>query len=777
MSRSAFAPCRWASLSAALLLCLLGLTVQSCGGSSTGLQPAGEDMPGSIDGPAETPRAVPLEESQFGGFAALPAPASLPRAASAVDPAFYAPGGYGYHELPYANVLSENQAAVFEPDHEDGQDGISGMAFACYQLHTRGLDNGESSGTIFLHWDADPLHPYNIMVALANHQKNRWDLFNYGTLIDYGLDIKNSGSSYEDINGTITLAVLVTGHGAVTLKGVLFGDPIFNCGLSAFPVSGEGSLDTLFNPYIDIQGDELDNMDVDFEGDGSWDVIYVEDFDKNHSYTSPGIYKPRLRLRTVRGYSFEMETTVYVTHPNNIGPTALLQASVQNGPAPLSVELDGSASFDDDRPDSQIIKVEWDLDGDGYFETNSGAQLLASTVLTRAGISKLALRVTDDDLATSTASVNITVSGGWVSTVIPGSQAADYSGIDMRLMTASGKPALVYTPDNSINKMQYVPALAADGSSWDQHHFVLVEDGTQQGASLCEVDGHPALAYNRYGGTPFYSLRYIRANSADGSSWPSSSVQLADFGIGYAALEVVDGRPAVAFSSTQSEAGVHWFIANDADGGSWSPSLKLSSTKYVNSVGKPTILAEPGQPARVIVGVDDNTVNARTSLFTATDMSAGSFGPAEKLWGNYSDRQSLMLHGGQYMFLLRGGYPAYNGVNFMALTDFENLDASYAIPKDTERHSGDTVQLACIDGIPIMIYTHIVFISGTGESELVMRIADSPDAVSWGDPLTVSGLEEALQHGEMLTTSEGLPLLVCSDDKNNQLLALRWQMP
>ncbi len=762
----------WAKLG--LLAVLFALS--SCG-THGGPLTDGSDL-NQAEQPSITPRVVPMQNPEsLGTLPALPSPSSLPRAGSSVDPIFFINGGYPFHHLPRQGLTNSNGVGVLEPDFDQDQSGLLGLAYACYRLSTRGQSNGADSGKLFLQWDVKPLHPHEITLALANHATDRWDFFQYGNLIDFGLNLGDKLPLYEDLDGNITLAVLVGGHGSASLKGVLLGDPVFNCSLSAVPESGQGSLQTKLWTYLDIQGDELAYLDVDFEGDGIWDEQHLDSFDGNHTYTQPGIYHPRLRLNTARGYSTVLETNVYVTHPNNIGPTALLQPSVMSGPAPLSVDLDGSASFDDDQPGSQIIRAEWDLDGDGFYETDTGTDLHNSTTLVRQGANKLRLRVTDNDLAISTVSVTITVDGGWTLDAVPGSQASHYTGLDLEVMPASGKAAIAYTPDNPLKKVQYVPSLDVDANGWDQHQFVLVEDGDQAEAKLCEVDGRPALVYSRLGGDPDYSLRYIRAENAAGSSWPASSVQLADFSIGYTDFAVVDGKPAVAFSATQSEAGLHWFRANDAQGASWQPAVQLIDSNFVDSVGEPTILAEPGSPARIIVGSYRSFDEAVTLLYSASDLAASSFGSPETIWDNQSLRQSVMHCSGQYMLLMQGGQPDNNGVNYMALPSLDETAGSYAIVKDDESASGAIVQLATIEGTPLMVYSHVEFINGAGESEIVMRLANDPGAASWSEPMVLSPLDESLQHARMATLGNGLPLLVCSDATNNRLVALRWSAP
>jgi PKD repeat protein len=89
----------------------------------------------------------------------------------------------------------------------------------------------------------------------------------------------------------------------------------------------------------------------------------------------------------------------------NAPPTAVAQADVTNGSAPLVVHFDGSASSDPDPGDT--LTYAWDLDGDSQFDDASAVN--TQYTYTINGTYSAALRVTDTSGAFSTASVVITV--------------------------------------------------------------------------------------------------------------------------------------------------------------------------------------------------------------------------------------------------------------------------------------------------------------------------------------------------------------------------------
>ena len=77
----------------------------------------------------------------------------------------------------------------------------------------------------------------------------------------------------------------------------------------------------------------------------------------------------------------------------NQPPTAVIQATPTSGPAPLTVEFDGSGSSD---PEGTALTYAWDLDNDGSFD--DGNAVTASRTYNSPGNVTVRLRVTDAGL-------------------------------------------------------------------------------------------------------------------------------------------------------------------------------------------------------------------------------------------------------------------------------------------------------------------------------------------------------------------------------------------
>jgi subtilisin-like proprotein convertase family protein len=87
-------------------------------------------------------------------------------------------------------------------------------------------------------------------------------------------------------------------------------------------------------------------------------------------------------------------------------PTASFTATPSTAPTGQTVSFDGSGSSD---PDGTIATYEWDLDGNGSFETSTGATPAASRAYADDGAVDVGLRVTDDDAMTAETTRTVTI--------------------------------------------------------------------------------------------------------------------------------------------------------------------------------------------------------------------------------------------------------------------------------------------------------------------------------------------------------------------------------
>ena len=185
---------------------------------------------------------------------------------------------------------------------------------------------------------------------------------------------------------------------------------------------------------------------VDFDGSGSTDSdgtisTYAWDFgdgstgaisqNPSHIYFRAGNYTATLTVTDDEGATDTDTVAITVTDPtnSNVAPTAVATGTPTSGNAPLDVDFDGSSSTDSD---GIISTYAWDF-GDGSPVSN--LQNPAYTYTT-AGIYMATLTVTDNEGATNTDTVAITVTnpsgssliGHWTLDDGIGTIASDTSG-------------------------------------------------------------------------------------------------------------------------------------------------------------------------------------------------------------------------------------------------------------------------------------------------------------------------------------------------------------
>lgn len=177
----------------------------------------------------------------------------------------------------------------------------------------------------------------------------------------------------------------------------------------------------------------------------------------------------------------------YLWTGQNHPPVAVIDASTLSGDAPLDVTLDGTGSHDPDG--HEIVKYEWDLDGDGVFETED--PVVAHTF--GPGSHTVRLRVTDfPGLTSEVVSVRI-----------------DASNVPPTVEITSPSPSLTWVVDQHI---EYSAAasdpsegpLPEDRYQWEliihhctsdiscHEHLVWTREGHSSGALDAPDHGYPS---------------------------------------------------------------------------------------------------------------------------------------------------------------------------------------------------------------------------------------------------------------------------------------------
>ena len=158
----------------------------------------------------------------------------------------------------------------------------------------------------------------------------------------------------------------------------------------SFDASGSGDLDGTVQHYL-----------WDFDGNGIFDAdtpspAIVRTFPGNGTYT--------VKLRVTDDYGASADVTQSITVTG--APTASFAVLADSATAGSPVSFDGSASID---TDGTVVSYDWDLDGNGSFETGTGASPSVTKTYPNPGTIVVRLRVTDDQGGQGVATQSVTV--------------------------------------------------------------------------------------------------------------------------------------------------------------------------------------------------------------------------------------------------------------------------------------------------------------------------------------------------------------------------------
>jgi len=135
--------------------------------------------------------------------------------------------------------------------------------------------------------------------------------------------------------------------------------------------------------YFDIYDGDWNYYGGSWDGDGDgYLVVYLD---------NPNTYYISVGMNTGEWTEYELEGAFY---PGQL-PVADIVAAPAYGDPPLDVDFDAAASYDPDG--GAIVKYEWDFDGDGVWDEDTGGSPVASHQYTSEGVYVAAVRVTDDE--------------------------------------------------------------------------------------------------------------------------------------------------------------------------------------------------------------------------------------------------------------------------------------------------------------------------------------------------------------------------------------------
>jgi len=486
--------------------------------------------------------------------------------------------------------------------------------------------------------------------------------------------------------------------------------------LDATPTTGDAPLPVELDaggssdpdaPY----GDYIARYEWDLEGDGSFDKTTYEPV-LLHTYTSPGLMHPTLRVEDSRGGSGYAAVEIDVTAAGNTSPTADITVSPSAGSAPLTCTLDASASSD---PDGTIVLYEWDYDGDGAYDA-SGPGPTTSHIYHTPGEYQATVKITDDDGAQDAMWILVTAHGWRVTT--PDSSGSVFESRSM--IEVNGQPAIAYCGSPGVS-LKYVRALDATGSAWGTPLTLDSSSGDMgRYPSMAIVNGNPAISYPDGNGD---YLMYIRANDPDGETW-GSPVAICSAYIAYeTCLVVADGNPAICFT----DQALKYVRANDANGTTWGAPYTVDTDSYAGIYCSMKVIS--GRPAIAYNDYDDGDLK----YIRANDASGSTWPPLPTTVDSAGDvgRHCEMTTGG-FDFDPFIAYYDYTNSNLKTVWASNSTGSSWEIPETADSTSGCAFTLSVAGSLTLIDIAYDYYAAG------YLRLITWQDSYGlWLEPETV----------------------------------------
>lgn len=182
-------------------------------------------------------------------------------------------------------------------------------------------------------------------------------------------------------------------------------NPIANLKVVPSETQPTGTLITLDASGSTITPNEdetLENFRFDLDGNGTFEKDNGAEPKLATKFNTPGAHQVTVQVRDSFGDTATASATVVAANRPPI-PAFSSPAIIKPG---ATGTFDATPSSD---PDGSITLYEWDLDGNGDFETNTGTNPRASRQFPAAGTVRIQLRITDSNNATATVAKDLIV--------------------------------------------------------------------------------------------------------------------------------------------------------------------------------------------------------------------------------------------------------------------------------------------------------------------------------------------------------------------------------
>lgn len=147
-----------------------------------------------------------------------------------------------------------------------------------------------------------------------------------------------------------------------------------------------------------------------FTKDDDFDTEYLDSPIATHQFIQEGENEVVMEIRDQWGLINQLKKKIFIAH-SNLKPTASYFIGYEFGNLTTGFYFDASGSTDgEDFPD--LLKVRWDFESDGTWDTQYAKEKTMTHKFSSAGIYRIKMQVVDSGGLTDTTSLSVTVTGG-----------------------------------------------------------------------------------------------------------------------------------------------------------------------------------------------------------------------------------------------------------------------------------------------------------------------------------------------------------------------------
>jgi YD repeat-containing protein len=236
--------------------------------------------------------------------------------------------------------------------------------------------------------------------------KYEWDLDGNGTY-ETNTGATATASRVYSVKGEVAVGLRVTdndGATATSTAGVTIENHAPAASFTVSPNPAPTGTAVTYNASASSDPDgTITKYEWDLDGNGTYESNTGATATATSSYATPGNRTVGLRVTDNDGAT---ATTTRTATIQNRAPSASFTATPSTALSGVAISFNASASSD---PDGTVAKYEWDLDGNGTYETNTGSTASASQTYATPGNRTVGLRVTDNEGATATTTRTVTI--------------------------------------------------------------------------------------------------------------------------------------------------------------------------------------------------------------------------------------------------------------------------------------------------------------------------------------------------------------------------------